>query len=65
MKTLPKNLIEVYLSLATGNSTDDDDPGLQRHRFEAGVDVWTTIQIEDGIESTTIRHALTKFSESR
>jgi len=45
---------QVYLSLATGDSTDEDDPVLQRHRFEAGVDVWTTIQIEDDIESTTI-----------
>jgi hypothetical protein len=53
VKTLPKNLIEVYLSLATGDSTDEDDPALQRHRFEAGVDVWTTIQIEDDIEATT------------
>src|SRR5215213_2440870 len=64
METFAEYLIEVDVSLTACNSTDEDDPAPQRHCFETGSEVWTTIQIENDIKSAA-GHAPRKIRKSR
>lgn len=60
METFAEYLIEVDLSLATGDATDENEPSPRCHRFEAGGEVRTSIQVEDDVKAAVAGHALGK-----
>src|SRR5689334_6691138 len=51
MKTFAEDLIQIDTGPTARNSTYENDATLQRHRFEAGGEVWTTIQIKHDVKS--------------
>ena len=51
VKTFAENLVEVDICLTTRHSADQNEPATQRHRFETGSEIRSSIQIEYDIKS--------------
>ena len=65
VKAFAKDLIEIDISLTTGDATDKDQPSFHRHRNETRGEIWTTRQIEHDIKPTAAGQLLPKVCESR
>ena len=51
VKTFAEDLIEVDICLTTRHSADENEPATQRHCFETGSEIRSSIQIEYDIKS--------------
>ena len=65
VKTFAQDLIEIDICLTAGNPTDKNDPAPQRHCFEAGGEIRTSIQIKYDVESAAACHVLGKSRKPR
>ena len=60
-RRLPQDLMKIDISLTAGDSADENDPASQRHCFEAGGEIRTSIQIKYDVKSAAAGHALGKI----
>ena len=65
MEAFAQDLIEVDISLTAGNATDEDDPAPERHSFEAGGEIRTSIQIKNDVKAVTVGDVVRKAKKLR
>ena len=61
VKTFAEDLVQIDMSLPTGNSTDENDSPSQRHRLETRGEIRTTIQIEYDVKPAAAGHTFGKI----
>ena len=51
VKTFAQDVVEIDFGLTSGDSTDENDPASQSHRFKTRGEIWTSVQIENNVKS--------------
>src|ERR1051325_2788305 len=64
VQAFAQDLIEVDVSSATGDATNENDPAPRRHRFKAGSEIRTSIQIENDVKSAAAGYVFGKDRKS-